>query len=375
MKGDTKRFLSATAILVGTCIGAGVLAIPYIAAQSGFFVALAYIVLIGLMLMLINLYLGEVSLRTKGNHQLAGYAEKYLGRKAGWVMEFAFVFGIYAAIVAYILGVGQSVSLLIYGDASSTLLFGILFGLFMSVLIWRGLKSLKKFEMIGVSFIFTLLVLIFIMFIGDVSLSNLTGFNLANIFLPFGVVLFSLLSFSAIPEVNMILKRNEHLMKKSIISAILFCICFYSLFAFIVVGAKGIETPEIATLALGTVFVFFGILTMFTSYLALGNALKDNMKFDEKKSHFKAWIYSAIVPIFLFILINYFGIFSFTKILSIGGVVSGGLVGILILLSIRVAKKKGNRKPEYEMPVNWFVVGFFILVFILGMVQEVLRSF
>ena len=47
MKQENKRFLVAVSILIGTCIGAGVLGIPYVAAQAGFFVALAYILLIG----------------------------------------------------------------------------------------------------------------------------------------------------------------------------------------------------------------------------------------------------------------------------------------------------------------------------------------
>ena len=81
MDSDKKRFFSAVSILVGTCIGAGVLGIPYVAAQVGFFVALAYIMLIGLLVFTINLYFGEVILRTKGDHQIAGYAGKYLGRK------------------------------------------------------------------------------------------------------------------------------------------------------------------------------------------------------------------------------------------------------------------------------------------------------
>jgi len=371
MEGDTKRFFSASAILIGTCIGAGVLAIPYVAAQSGFFVALGYILFIGLMLMVVNLYLGEISLRTKEKHQLAGYVEKYLGRKAGWVMEFAFVFGIYSAIIAYLLGIGGSISFLVYGDLSHTLLFGVLFGVFMSTLIWRGLKSLKFFEKVGVSLVFLLLILIFIIFIKDFSFVNLTGFNSSNIFLPFGVVLFALLSFSAIPEVNLVLKKNEHLMKRSILFAIVFCTIFYALFTLIIVGAKGFETPEIATLALGTIFVFFGILTMFTSYLALGNALRDNLKYDERMSRFKAWFFSAIIPVVVFALINYFDIFSFSKILSIGGTIAGGLTAILILFCVKVAKKKGNRKPEYSFPLNWFILGIVTLIFVLGIVQEV----
>ena len=370
MKPENKKFLVAVSILIGTCIGAGVLGIPYVAAQAGFLVALAYILLIGGIILVVNLYLGEIALRTKGKHQLIGYAKKYLGLRGRRFMEFATIFGIYAAIIAYMLGIGESISFLVFGDSSFTTLFGVLFGVGMSGLLWRGMKALKRFEKIGVSIVLALLLVIIIFFSGQINPSNLIYFNVGSIFLPFGVILFALMSFHAIPEVELVLTNNEKLMKRILITGTLVSVIFYILFALVVVGFKGLETPEIATLALGTVFVFLGIFTMFTSWLALGNALDENFRFDERVKKWKSWILVAFVPILLFLGIRFFEFFSFTKILSVGGVVSGGLMAILILLMIKKAKKKGNRKPEYSMPVNWFVIGFFILIFVLGVLRE-----
>jgi len=368
---EKKKFWIATSILIGTCIGAGVLGIPYVAAQAGFFVALAYILLIGAIILVVNLYMGEISLRTKGEHQLIGYTKRYLGKKGKIFMEFATVFGIYAAIVAYMLGIGESISFLIFGNSSYTTLFGILFGVGMSGLLWRGMKALKKYEKIGVSIVLGLLVLIVILFSNKIEVANLIYFNVGNIILPFGVILFALMSFHAIPEVKIVLYKKEKLMKKVLIFGTLISVIFYSLFTLVVVGFKGIATPEIATLALGTVFVFLGIFTMFTSWFALGNALEENFMFDERMRKKKAWVLTSFMPILIFLIIRFFEFFSFTHILSIGGVFSGGLVAILILLMIKKAKKKGSRKPEYSMPVNWFIIWFLILIFILGVVREI----
>jgi amino acid permease len=371
MNENKKRFYTAVSILIGTCIGAGVLGIPYVAAQAGFFVALGYIVLIGLTILVVNLYLGEISLRTKGDHQLAGYARKYLGKKGYYLMEFATFFGIYAAIIAYLLGISKSISFLAFGDASYYIFIGIGFGLFMSFLLWRGMKALKRFEKWGVSIVLLLLVLMFIIFFKDINVANFYSYNVANLFLPFGVVLFALMSFHAIPEVEIVLHKDEKLMKKVIVTAMTICMAFYVLFAFIVVGFKGLETPQIATLTLGTIFVLLGILTMFTSYLSLGNALRQNLVFDNRIRKKKAWFVAAIIPIILFVLTQLFDYFSFTKILSLGGALSGGTIGILVLMMVKNAKKKGNRKPEYEMPVNWFVIGILSLIFIAGILVEV----
>ncbi len=373
MNKEKKRLFSAVAILVGTCIGAGVLGIPYVAANAGFFVALAYIVVLGLIIMAVNLYLGEVSLRTKGDHQIPGYGRRYLGKKGMAVLEFATVFGIYSAIVAYMLGIGESLSVLFFENSGYTIPIGLLVGFIMSYFLWRGIRTLKKYEKIGVSIILILLVLIFFIFIKNVNPTNLYYFNTGSMFLPFGVILFALMSFHAVPELQIVLHKNEKLMKKALIIGIIIPVIFYIIFALVVVGYKGLATPEIATLALGPIFILLGIFTMFTSYLALGNALEENFMYDERFKKKTAWFLTSIIPIGIFLITRLFDYFSFTKILSIGGVVSGGLTGILVLFMVRRAKKKGNRKPEYSIPINWFIIGFLSLIFVLGIVYEVIN--
>ena len=368
------KFYTAVSILVGTSIGAGVLGLPYVAAKVGFLIVLAYIIFVGLLIMLLNLYLGEVALRTKEDHQLAGYAKKYLGKLGEFFTEFALIFGVYAALVAYMLGMGQSFSFLFFQNPNSHVIqFGILTGVVMSGLLWRGLRALKRFEKIGVGLILFLLLVIFLFFIPEVKIQNLMTFNSSFIFLPFGVVLFSLLSFHAIPELKLVLKGKEELMKRIILTGSLVVIVSYLLFTFVVVGFMGSETPRVATLSLGNVFVFLGILTMFTSYLALGNAIDENFIIDDRMSKMKSWFFSAIVPIFVFVFIKTFAgeFFSFTKILGIGGVVSGGLIAIMTLLMAAQAKKHGNRNPEYSIPLNKGIIGIISLVFISAVVREI----
>lgn len=369
--GDKKVFFTAVSVLVGTCIGAGFLGIPYVASRAGFFSALFYIVVFGLIMLLINIYLGEISLRTKGEHQLAGYSRRYLGKKGFYIMEFATIFGIYSAIIAYTMGVGESLSFLFFKNLEHTTIFGIFFAAIMSGLIWRGIRGLKKFEKIGVSIVLLLFLAIFFKFIWEVNVSNLNYFNSENIFLPFGVVLFSMLCFSAIPIAKRILHGKEKLLKRVLITAAFIPIIAYSLFTLVIVGLKGSETPEIATLALGAIFIVLGMFSMFTAYLALGNALLENMMLDKKLKKKNAWFVTSVIPIVIFFIIRIFDI-SFVKILSVGGVVSGGLVAISVLFMIKKAKESGDRKPEYSVPVNWFVVGILSLIFIAGIVAEIL---
>ena len=67
-----KHFWGAVATMIGTIIGAGVLGIPYVIAKAGFVTGIIVIVGLGLLMMLMFLYFGEVVLRTKGKHQMTG---------------------------------------------------------------------------------------------------------------------------------------------------------------------------------------------------------------------------------------------------------------------------------------------------------------
>lgn len=377
MKGKND-FLTAISILVGTAIGAGILGIPYVAAAAGFPVAIFYIVFVGLLMLLLNLYLGEVVLRTKKKHQLPGYAQKYLGKKGRKLMQFATIFSIYSAIVAYVFGMGQSISFLIFGNTNHFILFGLLAGVVVSGLIWSGINSLKRFEGIGVSVIIILIFTIFFTFITQIKIGNLNYVNLSNLFLPFGLVLFAFTSFFAVPEISLVLGKKKKMIKRTLVFGSILAMTLYGLFVLAVVGFKGVGTPEIATIALGSIFIFLGIFTMFTSYLSLGNALDEDFLFDGNFSKKKSWLLSSIIPLGVFVLISFFDFFSFTKILSIGGVVSGGLVAVLVLLMAKKAKVSGDRNPEYSLRINWFIIISLGLIFVLGVVREVysiLRNF
>lgn len=287
-------------------------------------------------------------------------------------MSFAIIFSIYSAILAYLVGISESFSFLFFGNFNYSILIGILFGVFMSYLLWRGLRALKTFEKFGVSAIFIIFILMVVFFTKKISLDNLIAINTNFLFLPFGVVLFALLSFSVIPEINILLKEDKSLMKKILVFGTLITILFYILFTLVVIGFKGVETPEIATIALGPIFIILGIFTMFTSYLALGNALQDHLFYDLKYKKIKSWFLSSLIPIFIFLAIIIFKYFTFIKILSIGGAVFGGLIAVLILFMVKKAKEKKERKPEYKIPINWFIIILLSLIFVAGIVREII---
>ena len=107
---------------------------------------------------------------------------------------------------------------------------------------------------------------------------------------------------------------------------------------------------------------------MMTSYFVLSFSLKDVYKFDMYYGKNSNFLLTSLTPLIIYFALLYFDKLSFVSILGIGGVISGGLTGALVLLMNKQAKKKGNRKPEYTMNINWVWIVLLSLVFLVGVV-------
>ncbi|MBU2639936.1 MAG: GerAB/ArcD/ProY family transporter [Nanoarchaeota archaeon] len=367
----SKEGYKATATLVGTIIGAGVLGIPYVVAKAGFLTGMLVIILLGIVILLINLSIGEVVLRTKGVHQLTGYAEKYLGKKGKRIMTFSMFFGITGALLAYIIGVGEALGALFN---LNPFWFSLGFFVIAAGLIYHGIKSVATSELLLSSLVITLILVIgFVcLFSGKMDINNLKDFNLFKIFVPYGVILFAFVGAAAVPEMSEIFRRNRKEFKKAIVIGSLIPLLLYAFFAFVIVGVFGKNVTEIATLGLGLEFGIivvilanlFAVFSMSTSFLTLGLALREMYDYDYKLSHFSSWAITCFIPLILFL----FGFKSFIKVLETSGVVAGGVEGSLIVLMLLMAKKKSERKPEYSIGINKIIGAVLIIVFVLGII-------
>ena len=178
-----------------------------------------------------------------------------------------------------------------------------------------------------------------------------------------------MLGFTSIPELRREIKGDEKLLKKAIILGTLIPVFLYFIFTLIFVGVLGQNIEQVATISFGSFITILGIFTMLTSYFVLSFSLKDIFIYDLKKKKL-SFIFVSLIPFILYLSVTFFDFTNFTRILSVGGVISGGLTGILILLMNINSKKKGNRKSEFSVPINWFVIGILSLIFVFGIVVE-----
>ena len=319
----------------------------------------------------VNLTLGEITLRTKGEHQLTGYAEKYLGKWGKRIMFFSVIFGIYSALLAYLIGESQSLAQIIPGD-TPPIVFGIIFWIIMTFLLQKGIRTLKKVETWGVTLVIIIILSIFIRFSQFIKLENLMTFNPSQFTISIGVVMFALLGFTAIPELRKEIKGQEFLLKKAIIVGTTIPIILYILFTTVFVGVLGTKITQVATLSLGPITTILGIFTMLTAYLILSFSLKSTFRYDIKIGRIKNFIFTSIIPLTIFILTTQLKLVGFSLVIGIGGIISGGLTGILILLIAKKSKQttRNGKSPEFQIPLNWILIIILSIIFISGIILE-----
>ncbi len=366
-------FFESIAIIVGTIVGAGVLGLPFVFAQAGFLTGVFALLVLGSILIVVRLMLGEVTLRTEKSHQLTGYTARYVGRWAKYIQSFVLIIGLFGTLLAYMVAQGDILSSL-FGGTSMT--WSLIFYLSFSFLVIQGLDVIKRSELILTVVIFFVVVVIAGFSAPSVSFEALGSFDVYNFFVPYGVILFACSGMISVPEVRKILRisKQERIMKKAIIWGGIIPVALYLVFATLVVGVTGSATTEVATVGLGEVLGprvlilgnIFGFFAISTSFLTLAIGLNSIFRFDYSIPRPLASALVVSVPLIAFAL----GMRDFITTLAIVGSMSVGVNGIFAVWSFWKARKLGDREPEYSMPVNWSILATIILVpiFIFGLI-------
>src|SRR3989344_6650330 len=323
--------------LVGTIVGAGILGIPYVVAKAGVLYGLILMIIIGIAFIYLNLFAGEVILRTNGQHQLTGYAGKYLGKTGKGFMALSLFVNIYGALTAYLIGEGTTLQAIF--TVGSPLFWTLLFFILGVIIVSRGIKATGRMELYLISLLLIVVVLIGIFSFNKINSNYYSGFNWRELFLPYGVILFAFMGSPGIPEVHQVLSKHKKLMKEAILAGSLLPIILYVFFTIVIIGVVGVNNfsllgpdQRIATIALSiyshpTLGLFaniLAVLSMFTSFLALGLALVQVYCYDFKMPRTTALILTFSLPL----LIVLFNLTTFITVLGITGARAGGLDGI-----------------------------------------------
>lgn len=361
--GNMRQFFQSTATLIGMIVGVGIFGVPYVVSQVGFGLGLFWILGVGLLVLGVHLFYGEVVALTPGRHRLPGYVGRYLGPHFKHIMATSEVVGYWGAQVAYIIVGGHFLALLFNGNGS--FLFSTAIFVFVALVSLFGIRVLGRVELAMTVLLLLVIVLIVSFGAPYVSKPNLAGLNWPLWSLPFGVILFSLTGVSAIPEMFDIAGRARTRFMRAVALGSLVPVLITALFTWVVVGITGPETTEAALDGLKAFLpsgvmklgILFGFLAVITSYMVLALYLKELFAYDYRVKEFPAWLVGVCVPFFLFLA----GARDFIKVIDLTGGIFTAFVGVMIPLTAIAVMRKRMRLPRS----NWRIIlaGVIALIF------------
>lgn len=367
-----KNFWLAVFSLVGTTIGAGIFGLPFAFFRSGFFIGFSELILLFLFVLLIQEILGEIALRTPGRKRLVGFTGEYLGIKWERLVKISVLLGSAGVLLVYIILGGEFLALLFNQSA----LWGSLtFFVFWFFAVLARPRIFGRAEFFTSLFAILIVVAISLISVGHINQANFKGFDVKNLLLPYGVILFAITGYTVIPEMEDILGAGKHKLKRAIFYGTLIPPLVYLIFIFVVVGVSGPITSADAITglarALNSRTILFlgsllGLLAIAGASLSHGVYFKETLWYDFKLNKKLAWFLTGLIPISLFLL----GARNFIATIGLIGALFFGFQAIVILLIHKRAKSSAV-KPSYEINIPGIIYYAIGILAVLGAILEV----
>ncbi len=321
------RIVTGIFLVAGTCIGAGMLALPTRAAGIGFLPTVGIMVLCALLILFTGFLFFEAALWMKGEVHIVTLASRLLGKWGKLIVGGVYLFTAYAFLVGYVWAGGLPTALALNSSFSLSLtpVWGsALFTFFFLVIIYMG----KRFAGSINTLLFTGLMMAFISLLtfggGDISGSRLLVLSLS--FGGLAPVLPVLLASFSMP--GLVLSLVSFVGKdRGAVRWILFgglgtVLLFYTGWLFVVIGsvpAAGVGSlvsaagmGELASTTLSSAltqpflarvaraFEFFALGTSFLGFgLALGDFLSDGLRMKSTPLHRLGLCCVIGIPVFI----------------------------------------------------------------------------
>lgn len=327
-------FWEATSVMVGAGVGAGIMAVPYLADQTGFPTLLVMLLVAYGANCLIHLMLAEVLFRTGRDLQVVELMGLYvfrgrLGPALVWIVfslltvSFianlaAYVFG-EAEIVTDLTGLAPAVAVLVVYTVSAGVVF-------------FGLKAVGVFERFGALALAGCVVAIAVGALGvpfELDLARSGGWR--ETLALYGMVMYAYYTFFSVPQVVKGLGSDRRGAVRAIVVGLAVNGVLMGAVALVALGVPGAAT-ELAIEGIsdaigdwaGVVGSLFILVALMTSYWSVSLALADILRERTGMHRNLAWLL-ATLPSLVLVLV---GIGSFLPWLRL----AAGAVGIVIAL-------------------------------------------
>lgn len=384
---ESNRVIGGMLLIAGSCIGAGMLALPILTGLAGFFPSLTMLFLSWAFMTFTALLLVEVNGWFKSQVNLISMADESLGKKGRLTAWISYLFLFYSLLVAYTAASGTIFSAILSSLFDVTLppplastFFTLLFG-YIVYLGTRPVDLVNRVLMAG-------LIISYLGMIGlgltriDPDLLMHTAPEYTLLSLPVLVVSFGFQNM--IPSLTTYLHGDLKKVRTTIIGGSLITLAIYLVWSLLVLGVvtpeniqnsyvKGEEATIPLRAALGTNaishfaqgFAFFAIVTSFLAQgLTLTHFLADGFKKHPTKKNLIFFTSLALFPPLFLSLYNpqiFFRALSFA-----GGICAMILFGILPVCMVWVGRYIRRHASPYHVkggkPILVFALLFSLLV-------------
>lgn len=384
-KNSLKKIISGTSLIAGTTIGAGMLGIPLITSEMGFFPALCVTVIVWIFMLLTGLLYLEVALSLPKGTNIFTMSSHYLGTPGKVASGAMFLFLYYCLIIAYIAGGAPLLGFLLKNalgiELNQSLVF-IIFGLLFGGIVWLGAKVIDKVNLIlSVAMIAAYFMLVSTgsseIVIEKLASAKWSKFCLA---LP---VLFSAFGYhNIVPSLCTYLDRDRKSLKLSIVYGTGIALIVFLVWQWLILGSlsqgaiqKTMADGQPVTAALQTLtgknslfaigqgFAFFALVTSFLGVtFSVVDFLNDGLKFQGKNR--------LLLVALTFLPPAFFAFFNpkiFDTALGVAGgfgeAFLNGLLPVILAWKYQALEKEGVHSPILNRKVLslLFAFAFFVM--------------
>lgn len=372
--------IRGASVMIALIIGAGIFGVPYVFVQGGLAGTLFLAAAVGGILLLFHLLFAEVFLRTRERHRLPGLVRLYLGKRWVPIAYASDLLGSWGVLFAYVLVGGSFLKALLRGVWTADIWwYQLAIFAIGAAGVYLSLRSLANLEIPLAIFMFAAILLIVAESWFAVTGASLRSFQAwgHDPLAAYGVLMFALSGAGAIPQVRDLLRGRERALASTICIGTLASLAMVVLFGIGVASVTGLETTEDAFTGfvkatgngVAILGALFGLVAVLTSFFSVGEYVQGIFEYDLRYSSTSAWALAMSPPLALFLL----GAQSFIGVLSITGAVFIGAAAVLIgLIAIR-ARRHGNRKPEFVVPLSTGAILALIALLAAGALIEIAR--
>lgn len=285
--------LSAILLVSGTCIGAGMLALPLVTAHAGFFPAMAVNALCWLFMLATGLLFLEATLWMEDGANVLSMAERFFGKTGKWVGGLSFLFLYYCLMVAYLAGGTPLLSGFLHQMTGLSISHGLgclLFALLFGAIVFLGTRAIDRVN----GLLMGSLVLSYFLMLA-IGTTEIQPHLLARSIWPISLLalptLFSAYGYhNIIPSLCTYLKRDEKKLRYGILLGTTIPLFVYGLWQWLVIGSIPIEALQEAAAQgtpighilqsltnpwIGRIALFFSFFAIVTSLLGVGMSMVD----------------------------------------------------------------------------------------------------